>query len=342
MPARLQQDTETQLPSGCDGYNLNAFGGLTSTSPMHGILLVDKPEGITSNDVVRLVKKFVKPAKVGHSGTLDPAASGLVVVLIGAATRALDYLDESCKHYRMTVFLGEETDTDDREGTVTRTGDASHLTIGRIEETLGKYIGVIDQVPPRYSAIKKNGVPLYKLAREGAAFEVPARKVEIFSLTATKWEPPLLDLDLLCSKGTYARALARDLGRDLGVGGRLESLRRLASGPFRIENAIGTRQIKEDGRSAVTANLIRLADGLGHIPELQAFPNEIRRLMRGTPVVLSRARFMATEAFNDRRSRLLKIVSGEGDLVILVRPEPRGPDLAVLPVRLFKTWDEAE
>jgi len=309
---------------------------------MHGILLVDKPEGITSNDVVRLVKKFVKPAKVGHTGTLDPAASGLVVVLIGAATRALDYLDESRKHYRMTVLVGEETDTDDREGTVIRTGDASGVTLARIEEALGKYIGVVDQIPPSYSAIKKNGVPLYKLAREGAAPEMPPRKVEIFSLTVMAWDPPLLDLDLLCSKGTYARALARDLGRDLGVGGRLERLRRVASGPFRVENAIGTSQIKEDGRAAVTDNLIRLADGLGHIPELQAFPNEIRRLMRGTPVVFSRSRFLVKDALHDQHARLLKIVSGEGDLVILVRPEPRGPDLAVLPVRLFKTWDESE
>jgi len=309
---------------------------------MHGILLVDKPEGITSNDVVRLVKKYVKPAKVGHTGTLDPAASGLVVVLIGAATRALDYLDESRKHYRMTVLLGEETDTDDREGAVTRTSDASGVTLARIEEALGKYIGVVDQIPPCYSAIKKNGVPLYKLAREGAAPDMPPRKVEIFSLTVMSWDSPLLELDLLCSKGTYARAVARDLGRDLGVGGRLERLRRLASGPFRVESAIGTHQIKEDGRAAVTTNLIRLADGLTHIPELQAFPNEIRRLMRGTPVVFSRSRFLVKDALHDQHARLLKIVSGEGDLVILVRPEPRGPDLAVLPVRLFKTWDESE
>jgi tRNA pseudouridine55 synthase len=308
---------------------------------MHGILLVDKPEGITSNDVVQLVKKFVKPAKVGHTGTLDPAASGLVVVLIGAATRVLDYLDESHKHYRLTVLLGEETDTDDREGTVIRKGDPSGVTPSRIEEALGKYLGVVDQVPPSYSAIKKDGVPLYKLAREGMAPEVPARKVEIFSLVVTGWEAPLLDLELICSKGTYARSLARDLGRDLGVGGRLERLRRLASGPFQVENAVSVLQIKEEGVVPIAANLIRLAEGLSHIPDVQAFPNEIRRLMRGAPVVLSRSRFLGKDTFHDQHLPLLKIVSGEGDLVILVRPEPSGPDLAIRPVRLFKTWDEA-
>lgn len=308
---------------------------------MHGILLVDKPEGITSNDVVRLVKRFVKPAKVGHTGTLDPAASGLVVVLIGSATRALDYLDESHKHYRLTVLLGEETDTDDREGTVVKRGDPSGVTPGRIEEALRKYAGVVDQIPPRYSAIKKDGVPLYKLAREGLAPEMPARKVEIFSLVVTGWHAPLLDLELICSKGTYARALARDLGRDLGVGARLERLRRLASGPFHVENAVSVQQIVEEGRATVAANLIRLAKGLGHIPDLQAFPNEIRRLMRGAPVVLSRSRFLGKETFHNHAGSLLKIVSGEGDLVILVRPEPSGSDLAIRPVRLFKTWDDA-
>ena len=126
---------------------------------MHGILLVDKPEGITSNDVVRLVKKCVRPAKVGHTGTLDPAATGLLVILIGAGTRLLDYLDESRKRYLLTVRLGEETDTDDREGTVIGTADPSFITAERIEEAAQQYRGVIDQVPPHFSAIKKGGVP---------------------------------------------------------------------------------------------------------------------------------------------------------------------------------------
>lgn len=308
---------------------------------MHAILLVDKPEGITSNDVVRLVKKLVKPSKVGHTGTLDPAASGLVVILIGAATRALDYLDESRKHYRMTVLLGEETDTDDREGSVICRTDASGVTLSRIEETLPAYLGVLDQVPPRFSAIKKDGVPLYKLAREGVAPEMPPRKVEIFSLTVTGWKPPYLALDLICSKGTYARALARDLGRDLGVGGRLETLRRFASGPFQVEDAVSVERIREEGRVAIAANLIRLSEALGHIPNLQAFPNEIRRLMRGSSVVLSRSRFPAPNGVTNQHTQLLKIVSGEGDLVILVRPEPSGANVAIRPVRVFKTWDEA-
>ena len=199
---------------------------------MHGILLVDKPEGITSNGLVQLVKRLVRPSKVGHSGTLDSAASGLMVLLLGAGTRALEYLDESRKTYLMQVLLGEETDTGDREGNVIRTGDSSSITRENIEQALLSQRGVIDQVPPHFSALKKQGVRLYKLARKGVFPELAPRKVEIFSLELLKWDPPFLDLEMVCSKGTYARALARDLGQELDVGARLEKLRRNHQRPF--------------------------------------------------------------------------------------------------------------
>jgi tRNA pseudouridine55 synthase len=308
---------------------------------MHGILLVDKPDGITSNDVVRGVKRLVKPAKVGHTGTLDPAATGLVVVTIGSATRALDYLDESRKEYKLTVRLGVETDTDDRDGKVTATSDPFAVTYEQVEDALVKYSGVVDQVPPQFAAVKKDGVPLYKLARRGIQTEIAPRKVEIYSICITGWAPPLVDLEMICSKGTYARALARDLGRDLGVGGLLQQLRRTASGSFRVERAFRLEDILAGGLQLVRENLVALPDALAHIPDIQATLAEIRKLMKGASVSVVRSRLPRPEDTpNMSRLALFKIVSGEGGLVILVRPQPDRNDMALLPARVFKMWEE--
>lgn len=302
---------------------------------MHGILLVDKPEGITSNDLVRIVKRRVRPAKVGHSGTLDAAATGLMVVLIGAATRSLDYLDEGRKRYEMTVVLGEETDSGDKEGVLVRSADISHITEHGIREALEKYHGAMEQLPPHYSAIKKDGVPLYRLARKGIFPEVSPRKIEIFSLVLKSWSPPLLELDLECSRGTYARAVARDLGNDLGVGGRLERLRRTASGSFLLDDAMSVAEVEEGGTSAVEERLIGLPAALAHIPDLKLLPGENRRLMRGTQVEISRNRIPVASAAETAPARLFKIVSGGGNLVILVKISAGARDVTVRPVRVF-------
>jgi tRNA pseudouridine55 synthase len=307
---------------------------------MHGILLVDKPEGITSNEVVRIIRSRIKPAKVGHTGTLDPAATGLMVLLIGAGTRVLDYLDESRKKYQMTVLLGEETDTGDREGTVIRKEDASGISLTTIEEVLIGYRGVLDQVPPHYSAIKKEGVPLYKLARKGIFPDLSPRVVEVFSLVVTGWNPPLLELDMICSKGTYARALARDIGNDLSVGGRLESLRRTASGPFNVEDAMTLDETSLEGAEAISRHLISLPDALAHIPDLPVLPTEVRKLMQGAPVAVPRSRLVLAGETADKPVRLFKIVSGNGGILILVRPEPRGADVSIRPVKVFHMWKE--
>lgn len=305
---------------------------------MHGILLVDKPEGITSNEVVRLTKARVKPSKVGHSGTLDPAASGLMVILIGAGTRTLDYLDENRKSYLMTIKLGEETDTCDREGKVIGTTDASDVSLEHIESALHGYLGVVDQIPPHYSAIKKEGVPLYKLARKGIFPHLSPRKVEIFSLVATKWEHPFLEVEMICSKGTYARAVARDVGRDLNVGGRLESLRRTESGYFHVKDAVTVEEIEAGGAKFIQDHLISLPDALSHIPDLPAMPGEVRRLMRGSQVALPGSRFTCGGNSLEPMPRIFKIVSGKGGLVILVRPESRAAEISVRPIKVFNTW----
>jgi tRNA pseudouridine55 synthase len=306
---------------------------------MHGILLVDKPEGVTSSDVVRVIKRLVKPAKVGHSGTLDPAASGLLVVMIGAATRALDYLDERRKRYLVKVKLGEETDTYDREGQVISSSDPSGITLERVGEVLAHYQGVIEQVPPHFSAAKKNGVPLYKLARQGVKVDLPPRKIEIFSLVVMKWDNPFLDLDLLCSKGTYARAIARDIGRDLGVGARLETLRRTESGVFHVDDAISLDQITEGGADIISQMLIDLPAALGHIPTLRAMGEETRKLMLGSQIRVNRSRLSVESEAHGQSERLFKIVSPELRVVILVRPRPGRGDISLQTVRVFQLED---
>ncbi len=181
---------------------------------------------------------------------------------------------------------------------------------------------------------------LYKLARKGVFPELQPRKVEIFLLELLKWEPPLLDLELVCSKGTYARSVARDVGQELSVGGRLEGLRRTASGPFTLENALTVEQIISGGAKTIVENLISISSALSHIPGLQLQPQEIKKLMCGADVVLPRNRIPMTNSGEEHASRLFKIVSGRDDLLILVRPEPKGPDISFRPVRVFNMWKE--
>jgi len=260
-----------------------------------------------------------------------------VVVLIGSGTRTLDYLDERRKSYSLTIRLGEESDTCDRDGTVIRSEDASGIEVVQIAKALERYRGVIDQVPPHYSAIKKEGTPLYKLARKGVFPSLEPRKVEIFSLSLIRWNPPFLDLDLICSKGTYARSIARDIGRDLGVGGRLETLRRTAGGPFNVEDALTIEEIESGGTDIIAGNLIDLAQALSHIPDLLVSALELRRLMRGNSLAISRSRLPRSDSSFNGQERLLKIASGNGSIVILVRPEPKGAEIAIRPVKVFNT-----
>ena len=303
---------------------------------MHGILLVDKPEGLTSADVVRVVKRHVKPLKVGHSGTLDPAASGLVLVLIGAATRCLDYLDETPKKYSMTTLLGEETDSCDREGTVISSSDPSEITLDLIQEAMKSYVGVIDQSPPHFSAIKKDGVPLYKLARKGVYPDIPSRKVEIFSLDLAHWNCPYLEMEMSCSKGTYARSVARDLGRDLKVGGRLALLRRTGCGPFDVRQAVAVSEIKENGRDTIERNLISLRQALSHIPTIELLQPEFNRLSQGLGIFLPNSRTAK------KISNLFKVVSPSEETLILVRPEQNGSTMNFRPVKVLNCFCRPE
>jgi tRNA pseudouridine55 synthase len=206
---------------------------------MHGFLNIDKPAGPTSHDVVAQVRRLARLRRIGHAGTLDPAATGVLVLALGMATRLIEYVqDSTSKGYLAVVRLGITTTTDDAEGSVLECAELPPLDVQAIEAALTQFRGPILQVPPMYAALHHEGRRLHELAREGVVVERAARPVTIEQLTLLDWTPPLLTLDITCSKGTYIRALARDLGTVLGCGAHLQALRRTAVGTFRVEDAV--------------------------------------------------------------------------------------------------------
>ena len=212
---------------------------------MDGILNINKPTGMTSHDVVGKVRKLLSQRRVGHAGTLDPGASGVLPVCVGQATRVAEYLSESGKAYRATLVFGVVTDTYDAEGAVVQEADASALTRQQIEALLPSFLGAQMQVPPRYSAIKLAGQPAYKRARAGEQIMLDARPITISRLEIVDWQPPTLMLDIECSKGTYIRSLAYDLGERSGYGAYLRNLVRTRSGPFVLSESISLEQLAE-------------------------------------------------------------------------------------------------
>lgn len=205
-----------------------------------GLLLLDKPEGITSHTAVKRVARCFGVKRAGHAGTLDPLAKGLLLVGVGRATRLLEYLVGLSKSYRAVVRFGMETDTLDREGREVYLSDAAPPERERMEEAIKSFVGVIEQVPPVFSAIKVGGVPLHRKARRKAEVTVPSRNVEIHGIRLIDVNGPDATIDVDCGSGTYIRSLARDLGRNLGTFATLWDLIRTRSGPFALEDAIGT------------------------------------------------------------------------------------------------------
>lgn len=202
-----------------------------------GFLIVNKPAGVTSFSMVALVRRLTGVRRVGHAGTLDPLASGVLPVAVGQAARLIEYLDGESKAYIAGVRLGVETETYDAEGAVTARGDASSLTRADIESALTEFVGAIEQAPPAYSAIKLAGKPLYRYAREGIDVKPRPRTVRIERIMLMSFEEGIATIDVKCGKGTYIRSLAHDLGRKLGCGAHLASLVRTSTGGFRIEDA---------------------------------------------------------------------------------------------------------
>ena len=204
---------------------------------VHGILLLDKPAGMTSNQALQATKRLLQARKAGHTGSLDPLATGLLPLCFGEATKVSQFLLEADKRYQVVLRLGESTNTYDAEGEVTAVRPVS-LDRARLEQALTRFRGGIDQIPPMYSAIKQEGQPLYKLARAGITVDRPPRRVQIHEIRLLDWQDSRLELEVACSKGTYIRSLAHDLGEVLGCGAHVAALRRLGTGGFDIGQAI--------------------------------------------------------------------------------------------------------
>ena len=225
-----------------------------------GILNINKPRGMTSFAIVSLVRRLTGIRRVGHAGTLDPIAEGVLPVCLGSATRIVEYLVSEPKSYRAVIRLGEATDTYDSEGAVTATGDPSAVTREQVEARLREFVGEIDQLPPMYSAVKFAGQPLYRYARAGKEAPRQARRVSIYRLELRRFEPPLVEIELEVGRGAYVRTLAYDLGERLGCQAHLSELTRLRSGPFRVEDALSPEQLEAAAKAGTWEELLAPAD----------------------------------------------------------------------------------
>ena len=247
---------------------------------LEGLLSLDKPVGHTSHDMVSFVRSRLGVRRVGHSGTLDPFASGLLLLCLGRSTRLIEYLHVFPKRYEACARLGVSTSTDDPEGDVVSESDSwNALTAGEIASTLDVFVGVVDQRPPRFSAKKVRGTTAYARSRRGEEISLPSAPVTIHSIEITGIDLPYVRFDVQCGTGTYVRALARDLGEALGVGAHLTELRRVEIGPFRVEAAFTPAALPQPDQ--ITGALIPPLEVVSHLPRLEVTHEEAARIESG-------------------------------------------------------------
>jgi tRNA pseudouridine55 synthase len=247
-----------------------------------GFFNIDKPSGVTSHDVVAQMRRKLGVKKVGHAGTLDPLATGVLVVCVGDATRLAEYVMATTKVYQAKVHLGVETTTYDAEGEITARCDVSQVTRDDVKAILPEFTGNIDQVPPIYSALKKGGRKLYELARAGETVELESRAVIIESLALTNWEPPFFTLDIVCGSGTYIRSMAHDVGVALGVCAHLADLRRTRSGAFMVDDAVNLDDLlhADDPLQWLTP----AAAAMRAFPAVRLSPADVEDIRHGRPI----------------------------------------------------------
>ena len=256
-----------------------------TTRSVDGVIVIDKPAGITSMDVVRRVKRAGGLRKVGHGGTLDPVATGVIPICLGQATRMMEYLVDGRKEYRGLIELGVQTDTYDSAGQVTARSDPSGITAEQIEAALGGFRGEIDQVPPMYSALKREGRRLYDLARSGVEVALDPRRVLVEDIALESYEPPLASVFVRCGRGFYMRSLAHDLGAALGVGGNLKGLARLRSGPFGLEEALSLERAEELLAAGGLEDILHAPDAvLMNLPAVVLGQAAARIVRQGQPI----------------------------------------------------------
>lgn len=282
-------------------------------------LNIDKPAGMTSRDVVNRVVKFAKTRRVGHAGTLDPLATGVLVVAVEKATRLVEYVQQQPKIYRAEFLLGQSSDTDDIEGRIEHHPVSQSPTRGEIEEVLSRFRGEIDQLPPKYSALKIGGRAAYDLARKGLDVDLKPRRVRIDSIELTGFDYPRVELTVTCGSGTYIRSIARDLGEALGIGGLMSKLRRTAVGVFQIADAASLELL--------AAGVHRpLADAVGHLPRLQVDEAGEIRFHQGKAFHPAEDSAPSVADAKDSTREFAVFGSGGGFLGIAIRLSPESPE----------------
>ena len=295
---------------------------------MTGILLLDKPEGVTSAGAIRTLKPRLGRTKVGHLGTLDPFASGLLPLCLGEATKVARYLLLESKAYTGTIRLGLATDTFDHTGTVVEIAAVPPLDAAAVAAVAARFTGPQRQVPPMYSALKRDGVPLYELARRGVEVERAARAIDIRRLELLLRDRELVDFTVECTKGTYVRVLAADIGRALGTVAHLETLRRTAVGSFRVEDAVALDALMA-APADVPLPLLAVREALGGYPAYAASPEGLARLRRGQQDPLARL------PSPQRSGETALLLDGAGQVAAVI--EASGPGVAWRLVRLLAT-----
>jgi tRNA pseudouridine55 synthase len=291
-----------------------------------GLLIVDKPAGITSLDVVRAVKRRFGVAKAGHIGTLDPFATGVLPVVMNEATKLVPFLEEDPKEYEATLTLGEETTTDDPEGEVRSRRDWTGVTRETLESVFQSFVGRIRQKPPMFSAKKVRGRPLYQLARRGIEVEREDKEVEIYDLRLTGMELPLVTFHVLCSRGTYIRTLARDAGTRIGCGAHLLQLRRLRSGPFSLSQAVSLPELQTlAGEEALCRRFIPMKEALSGWPEMVGDEPLLKKIRFGQEVRIRD--FLSEDLLTFQRGQWLKMTSPDEELVAILKSEFTGSEL---------------
>lgn len=254
---------------------------------MNGIINIDKPWGKTSFSMVALVKRLSGERRVGHAGTLDPTATGVLPVCLGQGTRVIEFLIDAVKTYQAQIELGITTDTYDASGNIIQQQDPSWVSQEQLESELASLGNVTGQTPPMYSAVKHQGKRLYQLARAGIEVERKSRPAKIYDLKLTDWQPPIATIEVVCGKGTYIRSLAHDLGQALGCGGSLNNLVRLRCGPFDIEDAVSVPQLEDTFRYGYWQRLVYPIDTvLLHWTAVVVSEDAERAIKNGRPLVL--------------------------------------------------------
>ncbi|WP_320043830.1 tRNA pseudouridine(55) synthase TruB [uncultured Desulfobacter sp.] len=304
----------------------------------NGILVVNKPQGISSAGVVNRLKRLLKVKKIGHTGTLDPFATGVLPIAVGQATRISKYFLKGVKGYCAQVTLGIETDTYDCTGTVTHTASSDYLdALGAdmVKDVVAGFLGHQEQIPPAYSALKHKGQPLYKLARQGQLIEKPPRPIEIMAIAMENFRMdangyPIFDMPVTCSGGTYIRSLAHDIGAKLGCGAHLSALQRTRAGQFKIEDAMDLDWFEEIPVLDIEARFISMSQCLGFLPAIVADSETAGKIKYGQPLSVAELPMPANLPIGDAHNRIqnmifdIRVLDSGDNLLAIVTPDKFG------------------